>query len=176
MSVTIRKLDAHSTSLAKQFNRKSIVKSRLVLNIENEKLVYSIAPVEPSYEREVQLEDTDYGFSEVPPTVFIAEVDGKLAGRIRLLKWWNQFGYIEDLVVNPDFRGMGIGRTLIEHGIQWSREQGFPGVMLETQDDNVPACQLYASCGFVLNGFDRNVYKAINPNTRETALYWYLLF
>ena len=176
MSVTVRKLGEGETSLAKEFNRKSTVKSRLVLGIENEKLTYTIAPVEPPYEREVHLEDTDYGFNEVPPVVFIAEVDGKLAGRIRLLKWWNQFGYIEDLVVNPDFRGLKIGRTLIEHGIQWVREQGFPGVMLETQDDNVPACTLYASCGFVLSGFDRNVYKAINPHTRETALYWYLFF
>jgi ribosomal protein S18 acetylase RimI-like enzyme len=71
---------------------------------------------------------------------------------------------------------MGIGRRLLEHGIQWARENEFPGVMLETQDDNVPACTLYQSCGFVLSGFDRNVYKAINPNTRETALYWYLIF
>lgn len=176
MSLTIRKLNANETSFAKQFNRKSMVKSRLVLAIENEKLTYTIAQVEPPYEREVQLEDSDYGFNEVPPVVFIAEVDGNLAGRIRLLKWWNQFGYIEDLVVNPDFRCMGVGRTLIEHGIQWAREQGFPGVMLETQDDNVPACKLYASFGFVLSGFDRNVYKVINPNTREIALYWYLIF
>lgn len=178
MSITIRKLSEGENSFAKQFNRKSIVKSRLLLGIENEKLTYTIVPVESPYEREVQLEDTDYGFNEVPPTVFIAEVDrsAKLAGRIRLLKWWNQFGYIEDLVVNPDFRGMGIGRTLIERGIQWARELHLPGVMLETQDDNVPACTLYASCGFVLSGFDRNVYKAINPQTRETALYWYLIF
>ena len=176
MNISVRKLRADETSPAKQFNRKSMVKSRLVLGIENEKLTYTIAPVEPPYEREVQLEDTDYGMNEVPPVVFIAEVDGKLAGRIRLLKWWNQFGYIEDLVVNPDFRGLGIGRTLIEHGIQWAREQGFPGVMLETQDDNVSACTLYASCGFILSGFDRNVYKAINPSTKETALYWYLIF
>ncbi len=176
MSVSIRKLSIGETSLAKQFDRKSIVRSRLVLNIENEKLVYSIAPVEPPYEREVQLEDSDYGFSEIPPTVFIAEVDGKLAGRIRLLKWWNQFGYVEDLVVNPEFRGLKIGRALLEHGIQWARENEFPGVMLETQDDNVSACTLYASCGFVLSGFDHNVYKAINPSKKETALYWYLIF
>jgi len=52
----------------------------------------------------------------------------------------------------------------------------FYGVMLETQDDNVPACTLYQSCGFVLSGFDRNIYKAINPHTKETALYWYLIF
>jgi ribosomal protein S18 acetylase RimI-like enzyme len=92
------------------------------------------------------------------------------------MKWWNQFGYVEDLVVNPEYRGEGIGRKLLEHGIQWARENNFPGVMLETQDDNVPACTLYQSCGFVLSGFDHNVYKAINPTTKEIALYWYLIF
>ncbi|MBL8062754.1 MAG: hypothetical protein JNK32_07040, partial [Anaerolineales bacterium] len=81
MNVSVRKLRANETSPAKQFNRKSMVKSRLVLGIQNEKLTYTIAPVELPYEREVQLEDTDYGFNEVPPVVFIAEVDGKLAGR-----------------------------------------------------------------------------------------------
>lgn len=153
-----------------------MVTSRLVLGIENEQLVYTVTPVEQSYEREVHAEDTDYGFDDDGPTIFFAEVDGKLAGRIRMMQWWNRFGYVEDLVVNPEFRGLGIGRKLLERGIQWARENNFPGVMLETQDDNVPACTLYASCGFVLSGFDRNVYKAINPNTKETALFWYLIF
>jgi streptothricin acetyltransferase len=152
-----------------------MVTSRLMLAMENEKLTYSIVPVEP-YERDVHTEDTDYGFDDSGPTIFFAEAEGRLAGRIKMLKWWNRFAYVEDLVVNPEYRGMKIGRALLERGIQWAREHDFPGVMLETQDDNVPACTLYQSCGFVLCGFDRNVYKAINPNTRETALYWYLMF
>ena len=176
MPITIRQLAPNESPRTKAFSRKSMVTSRLVLQIEHERLTYTIAPVDPPYEREVQLEDTEYGFNETPPVVFFAEADGQPAGRIRMLKWWNQFGYVEDLVVNPQFRGLGVGRKLLERGIQWAREQGYPGVMLETQDDNVPACTLYQSCGFVLSGFDRNIYKAINPNTRETALYWYLIF
>lgn len=176
MNIVIREKEPQESAHTRSFSRKSMVNSRLVLGIEDEKLVYTIAPVEPPYEREVQLEETDYGFSGAPPTVFFAEVDGKLAGRIRVLTWWNQFGYIEDLVVNPEYRGLDLGRKLLERGIQWARESGHPGVMLETQDDNVPACTLYASCGFVLSGFDRNVYKAINSHKNETALYWYLMF
>ena len=109
-------------------------------------------------------------------TIFFAEADGNLAGRIKMMKWWNQFGYVVDLVVNPEYRGISIGRKLLERGIQWARENDFPGVMLETQDDNVPACTLYQKYGFVLSGLDRNVYHAINPNTKEIALYWYLIF
>ena len=176
MEITIRKIDQGESPQTKSFSRKSIVNSRLVLGIdENEKLVYTIAPVEP-YEREVHAEDTEYGFDDAGPTIFFAEVNGKLAGRIKMLRWWNQFGYVDDLVVNLEYRGMGLGRRLLKRGIQWARENNFPGVMLETQDDNVPACTLYQSCGFVLSGFDHNVYKAINPNTKETALYWYLIF
>ncbi len=164
--------DSHQT---KSFSRKSMVHSRLVLGIENEKLVYTLTPVEP-YEREVHAEDVDYGFDDSGPTIFFAEVDGNLAGRIKMLRWWNQFAYVDDIVVNPEYRGRGIGRTLLERGIQWAHENNFPGVMLETQDDNVPACTLYQSCGFTLSGFDRNIYRAINPHTKETALFWYLVF
>src|SRR5829696_667771 len=152
MEITIRKAERHESPQTKSFLRTSLVTSRLVLGIENERLIYTIVPVEP-YEREVHAEDTEYGFDDAGPTVFFAEVDGKLAGRIKMLRWWNQFGYVDDIVVNPEYRGLGIGRKLLERGIQWTRENGFPGVMLETQDDNVSACVLYESCGFVLSGF-----------------------
>ncbi len=175
MQITIRKIDSRESPQTKSFLRRSTVHSRLVLGIENEKLVYTIVPVEP-YQRDVYAADVEYGFDETGPTIFFAEADGKLAGRIKMLRWWNRFAYVDDLVVNPEYRGLHIGRRLLERGIQWARENSFPGVMLETQDDNVPACTLYQSCGFVLSGFDRNVYKAIHPETKETALYWYLIF
>jgi streptothricin acetyltransferase len=176
MEFVIHKTDLQNAPKANMFSRKFIVKSRIVLEIEKEKLGYSIADVGP-YERDIPAQDADYGFGDIPaPVVFFADVNGILAGRIRMVAWWNQFAYVDDIVVNPEYRGAGVGRALLEHGIQWARENNFPGVMLETQDDNVAACTLYQKYGFVLSGFDHNVYKAINPNTKETALYWYLIF
>jgi len=175
MEIVIHESGMQTAPKAEMFSRKFIVKSRIVLEMENEKLRYSVADVEP-YERDIHAEDVNYGFSETGPSIFFAEVEGKLAGRIKMLEWWNQFAYVDDLVINPEYRGAGVGRALLERGIQWARENNFPGVMLETQDDNVPACMLYQSCGFVLSGFDRNVYKASSPHKNETALYWYLIF
>lgn len=185
MDIVIREMGERESPQTESFSRKSMVYARLALGMQNEKLTYTIVPVKP-YERDVYAEDVDYRFDDAGPTIFFAEVEANnsplgsraspLAGRIKMMKWWNRFAYVEDLVVNPDYRGLGIGRRLLARGIEWARENQFPGVMLETQDDNVPACTLYQSCGFVLSGFDRNVYKAINPNTRETALYWYLMF
>lgn len=168
-------MEKNDPTQTNSFSRKSIVHSRLALDIEHEKLIYTIVPVEP-YERDVPAGDYEYGFDDSGPTIFFAEADGKIAGRIRMMRWWNRFAYVEDLVVNPEYRGMGVGRKLLEHGIAWARENHFPGVMLETQDDNVPACMLYESAGFMLSGFDRNVYKATNPDKKDTALYWYLIF
>jgi GNAT superfamily N-acetyltransferase len=175
MEILLREIGKHESPQTRAFSRKFMVEARLVLGMVDEELIYTVAPVEP-YERDIPAEDTEYGFDDAGPTIFFAEVDGKLAGRIKMLQWWNRFAYVDDLVVNPEFRGLGLGRKLLERGIQWARDHRFPGVMLETQDDNVPACTLYQSCGFVLRGFDRDVYKAIHSNTRETALYWYLMF
>ncbi len=175
MNFTIHKTDMPNAPKANEFSRKFIVRSRVVLDIENEQLKYSVVEVDP-YEKDIPAEDTNYGFSDTGPTVFFAESNGKLAGRIKMLEWWNQFAYVDDIVVNPEFRETGLGRALLESGIQWARENNFPGIMLETQDDNVPACTLYQKYGFVLSGFDRDVYKAVRPNSNETALFWYLIF
>ena len=86
MEITIRKIDQHESPKTDFFSRKSLVNSRLVLGIENEKLVYTIAAVEP-YERDYPPEDVNYSFDGSTPAIFFAEVDGKLARRIRMMKW-----------------------------------------------------------------------------------------
>lgn len=48
-----------------------------------------------------------------------------------------------------------------------------PGVMLETQDNNVGACRLYEACGFEIGGFDRKLYRGIADVGEEVAVYWY---
>jgi streptothricin acetyltransferase len=78
--------------------------------------------------------------------------------------------------VGANFRRQGIGRRLIEQAIDWAKARGLPGLMLETQNNNVAGCHLYEACGFHLGGFDQDLYRAIDPNTTEIALYWYLTF
>jgi streptothricin acetyltransferase len=66
--------------------------------------------------------------------------------------------------------------ALMKRAIEWAKEQNYPGLTLETQTNNVPACKLYEKFGFVLSGFDLNAYKN-DPDCRdEIALYWYLIF
>ena len=176
MQITLRQMDAQSLHQVDQFNRNSIVNSHLVLHIQDNKIAYSIIPVEP-YEKILDVDPEDYTtFIHNPEKViFFADVDGKPAGKIKLVLWWNKFAYVEELVVSTKFRGKGVGRALMNRAIEWAKYQNFPGITLETQDNNVPACKFYEKCGFVLGGFDLYAYRNLS-NASEIALYWYLIF
>lgn len=177
MNITLRPLDSTSLPQVDKFKRNSIVRSHLILNVKDNEISYSIVPVEP-YEKTLNIEPDDYStFIDNPKkAIFFADAEEIPAGQIKIIPWWNKFAYIEELTVDTDFRGKGIGKALIYHAIAWAREAYHPGIMLETQTNNVPACKLYEKCGFVLSGFNMNAYKN-DPDCRdEIALYWYLIF
>ena len=169
-------MDSNSIHQVDTFERNSIVNEHLVLHVDNKKITYSILPVEP-YEKILDVDPEDYTtFIDNPQKViFFADVDGKPAGQIKLVPWWNKFGYVEELVVDPEFRGQGVGHALMARAIEWAKGQNLPGLTLETQDNNVPACKFYEKCGFVLGGFDLFAFRNL-ANASEIALYWYLIF
>ena len=176
MDIQIRQLDSQSIHQVDQFNRNSIVNSHLILHVQDNKISYSIIPVEP-YEKILSVDAEDYTtFIDNPQKViFFADVDGKPVGQIKMVPWWNKFAYVEELVVDTGFRGKGVGHALMMRAIKWAKWQHFPGITLETQDNNVPACKFYEKCGFVLGGFDLYAFKNLD-NASEIALYWYLIF
>jgi len=177
MEIQIRQMDSQSIHQVDRFNRNSMVNSKLLLHLEENQLAYSIIPVEP-YEKVLSIDAEDYTtFIDNPQKViFFADVDGKPVGQIKIVQWWNKFAYIEELTVDTDFRGKGIGRALMNRAVEWARHQNFPGITLETQDNNIPACKLYEKCGFVLSGFDLYAYRNFPEARDEIALYWYLIF
>lgn len=52
------------------------------------------------------------------------------------------------VVVAPEQRGRGIGRALIEAGMDWAAEQSAERMLLEVEHDNAPALVLYRRAGF----------------------------
>ncbi len=65
-------------------------------------------------------------------------------------------GWIEDVVVDKDYRGMGIGRKLIEKLLAISIEQQLIEVLLFTEEHRTSAIELYEKLGF--NKRDSNIY------------------
>ena len=107
-------------------------------------------------------------------TAFIAMLDDKRVGSIRVGKRWNKNAFIDDLVVDAAHRRNGVGTMLMDAAVRWGKENGYHGISLETQDNNLIACRFYLKYGFKLGGIDIRSYNAF-PNRDEIALYFYIL-
>ena len=57
-------------------------------------------------------------------------------------------GILYDIVVDPDNRGKGIGRQLLDATIAALGSLGSPRVLLSTAEQNAPAQRLFARAGF----------------------------
>ena len=60
---------------------------------------------------------------------------------------------------HSDWQRRGFGRIMLEHLIGVTEQQHVEKILLEVAADNMPARQLYASCGFVEIGCRKNYYK-----------------
>ena len=174
MQITIREIEKDTIQHVNQYDSSFSVDSKLVLSAENSKISYTVVEL-PPYVKQYQPDEVDYSEYVFNPdkTIFLAYVDNEPAGQIRIMKYWNRYTYTDDFGVDAKHRRQGVGRALIQRAMEWAKTKRFPGMMLETQDNNVAACRLYEKCGFVLGGFDQYAYRNLISNP-EIALYWHL--
>jgi GNAT superfamily N-acetyltransferase len=82
----------------------------------------------------------------------IAEIDGKPAGFafyfFNYSTWMGRPGlYLEDLFVHPEFRGLGIGKALLQRVAAIAVENHCPRLQWEVLDWNTPAVDFYRAMG-----------------------------
>ena len=149
-------------------DRRLRVESELELALVNGCITHRPRAVRP-YEKTYAMDDRHAPGSQV----FVAHVHERPAGEIRLSHAWNGYACINQLLVAHHHRRQGVGSALVQHAVAWSQARRRPGVMLETQHNNVAACRLYEACGFQLCGFDAALYQGLSPPVHEVALFWY---
>jgi GNAT superfamily N-acetyltransferase len=80
-----------------------------------------------------------------------ARLDGRLAGIAHFLIHASTTSadlcYLQDLFTDPDLRGRGIGRSLVEAVSAWARERGCGRLYWHTQRHNDTARRLYDRLG-----------------------------
>jgi ribosomal protein S18 acetylase RimI-like enzyme len=177
MKVTLKELNNHNVKRMNQLNGEFVIDGRLILHAENNQIRYKAVPHPPTKKR-YPAPAIDYStyLNNPDKNIYLAYADGVVAGQITLHKNWNNYAYIEDIVVDANFRRLGIGRTLIDQAKKWARERQLPGLMLETQNNNLQACKFYESCGFEIGGFDKFLYKGVDSESDEIAMFWYYHF
>jgi GNAT superfamily N-acetyltransferase len=87
-------------------------------------------------------------------SVFVAEdAQGARLGFLHVAPLWDYYleqscGHIWDIVVRPEARGRGVGRTLIAAAEQWARDRGYWLLTLNVFVENRAALRLYEELGF----------------------------
>lgn len=97
-------------------------------------------------------------------TVVVADVDRTVVGlagayTVLGLELDGCYGRLTALVVDARFRGLGIGRMLIEHLEAWCRARGAARLIITSGNHRADAHRFYEAAGYVATG--RRFVKAL---------------
>jgi glucosamine-phosphate N-acetyltransferase len=99
---------------------------------------------------------------KIKSKVFVMENDdGKIIGTIALLieeKFIHKLSsvcHIEDVVVDDEYRGKGLGKILIDYGINYAKDNGCYKIILNCADKNI---KFYEKCGFNHKNVEMSLY------------------
>lgn len=90
--------------------------------------------------------------------MFVAKEGGKIVGFIAGdANWFSKraqrnVGAIHELVVHPDHRRKGVGRSLMKKVLEYFKEKGLDTAELWVGDENRPAMKFYEGFGFEEDG------------------------
>ena len=93
-------------------------------------------------------------------TIFVARVDGAIVGSLTLVLYRIATGlkaWIEDVVVDENSRGHGVGEALNMAALEEARRHGAKAVSLTSRPSRDAANRLYQRIGF--SARDTNVYR-----------------
>lgn len=125
-----------------------------MLTLIKELALYEKAPEEVINTEEMMLED-GFGLNKIYDA-FVAEVNGKIIGLAityyRYSTWKGKCLYLEDLIVTESYRGIGAGKQLFNHCIDFGKEMGCKRMVWQVLDWNEPALDFYKSYGAHLDG------------------------
>ena len=92
--------------------------------------------------------------------LFVMECDNQFIGMVTLCLYQCPTGWkawIEDVVVDQDYRGKGYGKVMVKKAMEECRRLGNVTLMLTSRPSRIVANQLYQSLGFEKR--ETNVYK-----------------
>jgi len=82
-------------------------------------------------------------------TIYIAEKDDRIIGKVNLQMSEGGTGGIYGLGVLPEERKKGFGRAVLTHAVEKLKDANAANIMLQVAAENATALSLYKSCGFV---------------------------
>ncbi|HTA16376.1 MAG TPA: GNAT family N-acetyltransferase [bacterium] len=86
--------------------------------------------------------------------ILVAEAEGRVVGMVSLLAsvstaLGGPVAWLEDMVVASEWRGRGLGKSLVRAALAEAKKKGWRRLSLLTDADNLKAHALYRGQGFV---------------------------
>jgi GNAT superfamily N-acetyltransferase len=103
--------------------------------------------VDPVLEADLEHPETSYQGAWV--AVHYDRVVGSVA--VRLLDD-GKVAQVKRMYLQPEHRGRGLGRTLLNHAVHWAKDRGCSSIVLDTSTAMTAAQRLYESAGFARTG------------------------
>ena len=95
--------------------------------------------------------------------MWICEHDNKIIGSLLLMNRGNQTAQLRYYIIEPEYRGIGLGRKLMDLFMEFVKEKNYRQCYLWTTDELKTASAIYLKYGFELseekesNDFGKNV-------------------
>jgi len=97
--------------------------------------------------------------------LWIAEDKGKAIGTVTIMERLPQQAQFRWFLIHPDYRGIGLGKTLVGKTIAFSQEAGYQSIYLWTLEHLTAARILYERFGFKLE--DKKTHFLWGQNLTE---------
>ena len=81
-------------------------------------------------------------------SIWIVEDGERIVGSVAIVKFSEREAQLRWLLLDPEVRGQGIGRRLVEEALDFCRDAGYSSVFLWTVNTLPVAAKLYQSVGF----------------------------
>jgi GNAT superfamily N-acetyltransferase len=94
----------------------------------------------------------------LPEATWLAAWRGQSCGAIQGLRDWNGQGALQNLGVEPEHQGCGVGTALLLQALHGFRRAGLRKAFLEVTAENEGAVRLYRRLGFLRK---KTIYKAV---------------
>lgn len=87
-------------------------------------------------------------YSEDKDRLWFVEVGDRMVGAIGIVAHTSDTAQLRWFLLHPDYRGLGLGKRLVNEALQFCNEKGYQHVFLETTDDQQQAIRMYEKVGF----------------------------
>lgn len=130
-----------------------------ILNFVKKLALFEKAPEEVSATLEDYYENgfNNHPLFECNLIYFKNQLAGFSLWYYRFSTWKGKRFYLEDLYINEEFRGFGLGKILLEECIQEAKRKKCTGMMWQVLDWNKPAINFYQKYGVKFDGEWLNV-------------------